>query len=222
MRKYLLLAMSLGAVLFGVLPMAASSATTRGPAAKSAVLTIGKVHGTAVKRGAVLKAGLKKGTAVTFFSPGTKNGVTCKSASFASRVTKNPPSPGFARELLTAQTFGKCGVHGIAGARGVQGIKVAKLPYRSTVTGSDGKPVAIFGARTTLTLKTIIGSLTCTYFAAKVKGTASNVGQVNTFTNQTFTLVSGSAACPKKGDFSATFGPIKDFSVKNHPKVFVN
>jgi hypothetical protein len=101
----------------------------------------------------------------------------------------NPAHPGFARELLTAQNFGQCGVHGVGGATGVKAIANKGLPY----------------------------TITCGYGAAAVKGTASNVGQVNKFTDQTFTLLSGSSACPKKGNFSAKFGPVKDTSVKNHP-----
>jgi hypothetical protein len=45
---------------------------------------------------------------------------------------------------------------------------------------------------------------------------------VNAFKNQVFTLSSGSAACPKKGRFSATFGPLKDTSVSGSLAVFVN
>lgn len=222
MRKHVLVAVALGTAVFGVLPMTAVSATTNSPAKKSAVLTVGKVGGTAVKRGAILKASLKSGTSVTFYAPGTKNGVTCKSSSFTDRVTKNPQSPGIARELLTAQTFGGCSVHGVGGAIGVKGITVANLPYKTTISGVGSHPIVLFKARTRLTLKTVLGTLTCTYAAATVKGTASNVGQVNIFTDQTFTLLSGSVACPKKGSFSATFGPVKDTSAKNSPHVYVN
>jgi hypothetical protein len=222
MRKQFVLAAALGTAMIGVLPLTAAAAATHSQAHRaSAVLTTGKAGGTAVKRGAILQAGLAKGSAVTFFSPGTKNGVTCKSASFKDKVTKNPASPGFARELLTAQTFGKCAVHGVGGATGVKGIVVKGLPYKTTIGGKN-HAIVLFKARTTLTLKTVIGSVTCSYGAAAVKGTASNVGQVNKFAGQTFTLLSGSSACPKKGNFSATFGPVKDTSVKNSPHVFVN
>ncbi len=222
MRKQLAVAVATGTVLAGLLPLTAAAAATTGGAAAHPVLTISKAGGKAVKRGAKLTAGLAKGSTVTFYSPGTTNGVSCKSASFTDKVTKNPPSPGFALEQLTAQAFSKCSVHGVSGAKGVKSIKVAGLPYRTTVSGKSGNPIVLFKARTTLTLNTILGSLTCTYAAATVKGTASNTGQVNIFKDQTFALKSGSGACPKKGNFSATFGPVTDVSVKGHPHVFVN
>ncbi len=222
MRKQFILATALGTAAVGVLPLTAAAAATHSQAHRAAaVLTTGKAGGTAVKRGATLQAGLQKGSAVTFLTPGTKNGVTCKTASFKDKVTKNPPSPGFARELLISQHFGKCGVHGVGGATGVKGIVVKGLPYKTTI-GGKSHGIALFKARTLLTLKTVIGTVTCSYGAATVKGTASNVGQVNKFTDQTFTLLSGSSACPKKGNFSATFGPVKDTSVKNSPHIFVN
>ena len=208
-------------MLAGILPLTAAAAATTGGAAAHPVLTIGKAGGKAVKRGAKLTAGLAKGSTVTFYSQG-KNGVSCKSASFTDKVTKNPPSPGFALEQLTAQKFSKCSVHGISGARSIKSIKITGLPYRTTVSGRSGHPIVLFKARTTLVLNTILGSLTCTYAAGKVKGTASNVGQVNIFKDQTFSRQSGPAACPKSGNFSATFGPVTDVSVKSHPHVFVN
>ncbi|HEX9064086.1 MAG TPA: hypothetical protein VF843_03200 [Streptosporangiaceae bacterium] len=225
MRKQLAGAIAAGTVLAGLVPLTAASAATSAGAARAAVhpvLTIGKAGGKAVKRGDVLTAGLAKGKSVTFFSPGTSNGVTCKSASFTDKVTKNPPSPGPAIESLTGQSFGKCRVHGVAGARSIKSIKVKGLPYRTTVSGRSGHPIVLFKARTTLTLNTVLGSLTCTYGAAKVMGTFSNTGQVNIFKDQTFSLQSGPVACPKKGNFSATFGPVTDTSVKSHPHVFVN
>ncbi len=222
MRKHILAATALGTILLGVVPMAAASAAPHGSTAKSAVLTVSKAGGTAVKRGALLKANLKKGTSAMLVAPGTTNGVTCKQGSFAARVTKNPASPGIARELLTAQTFGKCTSKGVAGVTGVKSVKVVGLPYRTTISGAGLHRIVLFKARTQLTLKTILGTLVCTYGAAKVKGTASNVGQVNIFKDQAFTLTSGSSACPKGGSFSATFGPIKDTSLKGSPHVFVN
>ena len=104
----------------------------------------------------------------------------------------------------------------------MKSIVVKGLPYKTTIGGKN-HAIVLLKARTTLTLKTVIGTVSCGYGAAKVKGTASNVGQVNKFTNQTFTRVSGPPqACPRKGNFSATFGPVKDTSVKNSPHVFVN
>lgn len=224
MRKHLLKALALGTLLLGVLPFttACAAAATSSPAKRPAVLTIGKAGGKAVKVGAILKASLKTGTTARLTSPGTTNGVSCKQSSFTDKVVKNPSSPGFALEKLTAQSFSKCSSKGIAGVTGVKGVTVVALPYRTTVSGARNHPIVVFKARTKLTLKTVIGTIACTYGAAKLKGVFVNAGNVNIFKNQVFSLVSGSAACPKSGNFSATFGPIKDFSVTNHPKVFVN
>jgi len=216
MRKYLLAVTAAWLGLLATIPAVAASAAT---AAGHSVLTTGSATGPAVKRGAILKAGLK-GTA-TFFAPGTKNGVTCRSSSFTDRVTKNPPAGRVATEALTGQTFGHCSVSGVSGAKNVQNVAVIGLPYRTTVNGST-KQIVLFKAKTKVTLGTILGSLTCTYSAAEVKGTASNVGQVNKFAGQVFTLSSGSGACPRKGSFTATFGPVTDLSVKSHPHVYVN
>ena len=147
MRKQFVLATALGTAVVGVLPLTAATASTHSQAHRAAaVLTIGKAGGKAVKRGATLQAGLQKGSAVTFFTPGTKNGVTCKKASFKDKVTKNPSSPGFARELLTAQSFGKCGVHGVGGATGVKSIAVKGLPYKTTIGGKNHSHRAVQGS----------------------------------------------------------------------------
>ena len=213
MRKFVLAAAAVATGLLTIIPVAASAA----PAAGHAVLTTRSPKGPNVRRGALLGARLK-GSA-TLFAPGTKSGITCKSGAFTDRVTKNPPAGRTARELLTRQVFGKCSVSGVAGAKSVKSVTVIGLPYRTTVSS---KGIVLNRARTRVTLGTILGTLVCTYGAGQVRGAASNTGQVNKFSGQTFTLLSGSAACPKKGDFSATFGPVTDISVKGHPHVFVN
>jgi hypothetical protein len=217
MRKRILTATAAIVALLAFLPMVTASAATQ-----HAVLTISKVGGPNVRANAVLQASVKSGTKVTFFTPGTKNGVSCKSASFTDKVTSNPLVPGLARELLNKQTFSKCSISGVPGATGVKSIAVLGLPYKTTVSSSDGHQIVLSKASTKLTLNTVIGTVNCTYSAPSVKGTWSNTGQVNKFANQTFTLSSGPAACPKKGNFSATFGPVRDVSVTNHPAVFVN
>ena len=103
MRKYLYLAAAATASA-AVVVLPATSALAAGH-----VLTITKTGGTAVKTGAVLKAGLAKGkTAV--FALGTEK-LTCKSASFSAKVTGNPGKPGTAAESLTSQKFSKCTVN---------------------------------------------------------------------------------------------------------------
>jgi len=199
------------------LPVVTASAATG-----HAVLTISKVGGPNVRVNAILQTSLKSGTKVTFFTPGTSNGVSCRSASFTDKVTSNPAVPGIARELLTKQAFSKCSISGVGGATGVKSIAVLGLPYKATVSSSGSHQIVLSKVSTKLTLNTVLGALTCTYSAAAVKGTWSNTGQVNKFVNQTFTLSSGSAACPRKGSFSGTFGPVRDISVARNPAVFVN
>jgi len=187
------------------------------------VLTINKVGGPAVKVGAVLKSGLAKGkTAV--FSLGTEK-LTCKSAKFSATVKINPAKPGTATESLTAQTFAKCTVN-VSGVV-VKSLKVLDLPFKTTVSDATGLPVTVSGTKTKpikITAKVALGStnVACTYKATSVKGSASNTGSTVTFSKQKFTFVSGSSLCPASANFSATFGPVKDTSVTNSPKVFVN
>jgi hypothetical protein len=207
----------LGATVAAVLAAAPLPAS----AAAHKVLTNGRVGGRAVKVGAILRAGLKSGTQATLFAPGTKVGVRCRSASVTDKVTRNPAAPGTAVESLRAQKFARCSTD-IPGTTAVRNITVLGLPYRTTVSDSAGHPVTIFRARTRLTLNTVLGPVTCTFRAARLRGTASNTGQVIVFRHQRFTLSGGSSACPKAGSFSATFGPVRNFSVRGRPHVFVN
>ena len=99
MRKYLYLAAV--ATSAAVVALPATSAFAAGH-----VLTIKKTGGTAVKSGAVLKAGLAKGTSAVFSLGNEK--LTCKSAKFTAKVKSNPAKPGKATESLTKQSFSKC------------------------------------------------------------------------------------------------------------------
>jgi hypothetical protein len=178
---------------------------------------------TAVKTGAVLKAGLAKGkTAV--FSLGTEK-LTCKSASFSAKVTGNPGKPGKATESLTSQKFSKCTVS-VSGIT-FKSIKVSNLPYKVTVSDAKGFPVTISGSSkskpiaVTVTVTVGVNPVTCSYKATSVKGSSSNTGNTITFSKQKFTRTAG-ALCPASASFSATFGPVTDSSVKGSPKVFVN
>lgn len=215
MYKRVFLTMATTAAMLAVLPIAAASAAT------PHVLTTGKVGGTAVAVGATLKAPLKTGTKATFVSPGTTTGVTCATASVTDKVTKNPLKPGTATESLTAQTFGSCTTN-IPGATSVKSVTVLNLPYATTVSDATGFPITVSKTSTKLSLNTILGLVTCTYALATLHGNASNTGSLNSFKNQVFSLSSGPAACPAKGSFSASFGPLKDTSVTGSPNVFVN
>jgi hypothetical protein len=219
MRKFLVLAAAGAATLLVSAP--AMVPATAAVAASHDVLTISKVGGTNVKKNAILKAGLKSHTSATFLT--SKNaGVTCKSVSFTDKVLSNPRAKGTAKEELTKQTFSKCSVHGIADATGVNSVKLNGLPYKSTISDSKGDPVSVSGTTATISLKSILGSLTCQYHAKTTKGSASNVSQTISFSNQPFSLKSGPSACPKSGHFTADFGPVKDTSVHGSPHVFVN
>jgi hypothetical protein len=215
MRRMLLLGTAAATALLTVLPMTAASAAT------PHVLTIGKVGGPGVKPKAVLQLSLRPRTSATFYTPGTKSGVSCKKSTITDKVISNPTKPGRAVESLTGQTFGRCSVN-IAGTTGVKSIKLNKLPYRTTVSDAKGNPVTVFRLSTTIVLTTILGPLNCTFGASKIVGHASNKGQTISFSKQLFKKTAGSALCPSKGSFSATYGPVLDLSVAHHPKVFVN
>ena len=215
MRKLLVLSVAAAAVLLTALPSTAAFAATH------SVLTTGKVGGASVKVGATLKGSLKKGTKATFLTSKSA-GVSCKSVTFTDKVTKNPAAPGTAIESLEKQSFSGCTVSGIAGATGVKSVVLTGLPYKTTISGAKGFPVVVFSTKSTITLSTVIGTLSCSYKATTTKGSASNTGQVITFSKQTFKLSAGPSACPATGSFSATFGPVRDMSVKGTPAVFVN
>jgi hypothetical protein len=203
-----------------------STATAAGaaPAAKHHVLTIGKVGGAAVKTGAKLSAGLAKGTKAVFASGSMT--LTCTKSTFTDKVTKNPTARGTADESVTKQSVGGCTISGVSGIT-LQSVTVVNLPYKSTVSDKKGDPVTVSKAATTIVVL-VSGdpnSVSCTYTDKTLKGNASNKHQSITFKKQTFTLdtaVSNGLCTPATGTFSATYGPVKDTSVKHDPKVFVN
>jgi hypothetical protein len=217
-RKYLYLAAAATASA-AVVVLPATSALAAGH-----VLTISKTGGTAVKTGAVLKAGLAKGKTAVFSLGGEK--LTCKSGAFSAKVTANPGKPGKATESLTAQTFSKCKVTGITGVT-FKSLKANNLPYKVTVSDAKGNPVTVAGTSksrpVSFTATVAAGTLTvtCSYKATSVKGHASNTGNTITFSKQKFSGTTG-GLCPASANFSATFGPVTDSSVKGSPKVFVN
>ena len=65
-------------------------------------------------------------------------------------------------------------------------------------------------------------------FSITIKGNQITISAVDhasqtiTFSKQVFRLQSGVNACPKKGTFTAAFGPVLDTSVHGRPHVFVN
>lgn len=224
MRKYLYLAVAAASAAVLAAPLIAEAA----PAAHSHVLTIRKVHGTAVKSGARLHASLVKGTSAVFNLTGSISAtIKCKSSSFTAKVVKNPLAPGKATESITAQSVGKCTIN-FPGAT-LKSTKALNLPYNSTVSDKKGFPVSVSGRNKTKPIEltatvSLSGmSITCAYKAAAVAGAASNKGNTITITKQKLRVVAGSnGLCPANAAFSAKYGPVRDTSVTGKPAVFVN
>ena len=222
MRKFLVPAMAAAAAALFI-PLQAAIPATAAPTASHDVLTIKKVGGTNVRVGAKLRAGLKSGTKATFLTPGD-NYVKCSSVTFTATVTKNPKKKGTADEKLTTQIYKKCTTN-ISIATGAPKVVLNDLPYKTTLSDSKGDPVTVSGTTATISVPASIGgTLVCHYGADKKKthGSASNVSQTISFSSQPFKLTSGPDGCPKTGKFTATFGPVKDTSVKGDPHVYVN
>ena len=224
-RKYLYLAMAAASAAVLAAPIVADAA----PAAPSHVLTIKKVHGTAVKPGAVLKASLVKGTSAVFKLTGSLTlTITCKSASFTAKVVKNPTAPGKATESVTAESLSKCTVTGFPGAT-VKSTKSLNLPYNSSVSDAKGLPVTVTGRSKTKPIELSATasasgmSITCSYKAATIAGAASNKGSTITITKQKLKIAANpTGLCPANAAFSAKYGPVQDTSVHGNPAVFVN
>jgi hypothetical protein len=112
----------------------------------------------------------------------------------------------------------------------IKSAAALNLPYVSTVSDAKGNPVIVAGRSKskplgfTATVKFGTMTFKCLSSAASIKGSASNKGNTVSFKNQKFTKVNkGSGSlCPKSGSFSATYGPLRDTSVKGSPKVFLN
>jgi hypothetical protein len=196
-----------------------SPLTTALAATPHDVLTTGKAGGANVKVHAVLHAGLKARTSVTFTQPGTTNSVKCTRSTLTTKVTANPARPGSAILSLTGQTFGGCNIS-IGGVR-VISLRV-KLQDRTTISDAKGDPVTVFQPGATIKLALGRTTFTCTYAARRLRGHASNTGQVISFSKQVLSRSAGSSLCPAKGAFSATYGPVVDMSVRGHPHVFVS
>jgi hypothetical protein len=223
-RKYLYIGVLVATALVAALPAAASAA------APVHVLTTGKAGGPAVKAGAVLKASLKSRTSVVFQTNLGK--LTCSKSTFTAKVVSNPAKgtakkPATATESITAETFSGCKIS-VAGVT-IKSQSVANLPYNAAISDAKGNPVKISGRTKAkpllLTVVVQIGTgkpFSCGVKAASIAGAASNKGNVIAFVKQKFTKASGGAFCPASGTFSATYGPVKDTSVKGSPAVFVN
>jgi hypothetical protein len=225
MRKSIL---ALTAAAAALLPLSVLSVASAAPAATHDVLTTGKVGGTNVNVKAVLQAGLAPKSSVVIADGSTT--LTCKSSTFTVKVTKNPKAKGTSDESLTKQSFSKCTAAGpFKSFITSVSVSLAKPPYKTTVSDKKGDPVTVSGAKSKVVVVTnIIGTLTCYYSGKTVTGSASNKHQTISFSKQKLTLASGSSSScsmlSKTSEFSATYGPVVDTSVKgkSKPHVFVN
>jgi hypothetical protein len=224
MRKYLYAAPLAAAALVLATPAALANTTTTRTA--SHVLTIKRLHGSAVKANAVLKASLKTGTTATITLAGHK--MTCKKASFALTVLTNPRAKGKATGSVTSEKISRCKIN-VAGIT-VTSIVAGNLPYNATISDAKGDPVKVSETsgeapvEFTATVMFAGNPIVCTYQAAGSTGHAANTHHTVTFTKQAFNLAPASngfcLAGPSK--LSVTFGPIVDSSVSGSPTVYVN
>ena len=222
-RKYFYIGVLVATALVMALPAAASAATP------VHVLTTGKVGGPAVAPKAILKASLAPRTSAVFATTAGK--LTCAKSTFTAKVVTNPvkgtaTKPATATESITAETFSSC-VISVKGVT-IKSSSVGNLPYNASVSDAKGNPVKISGHAKTkplllsITVKFGTSTFSCSVKAASISGTWTNKGNATVFVKQKFTKASGGAFCPASGTFTATYGPVKNTSVKGSPAVFVN
>lgn len=229
MPKFRYLALATASLMVLAVPAGEAYAASAHTASKP-VLTIKSKGGPAVKKGAKLTASLAKGTKVTF-ALGSSFTATCKSSAIKNKVTANPSGPGKATLSVTAQSMSKCSLSTTLAT--LNSITALNLPFNATISTAKGDPVTITGHKKSKPVafeaKITVGtsSATCIFTAAKVSGHASNTGNKVSFKSQTFALdtAASSALCSEAdvstATFSATYGPVRDTSVRHSPKVFV-
>ncbi|MEU2280835.1 Tat pathway signal sequence domain protein [Streptomyces sp. NPDC013178] len=189
---------------------AALSLTAAVPASAADPAVLTTANGD-VAVGDTLEASLAAGTNATFYSSATgTSGVSCASSNFSATVTSNPTAPGTATESLTAQNFTNC-TSNVLGVLGVTSITVNNLPYTVAVSSDDTVSVSASAGssiRTTVVLRTLLGSVNCVYEGASLAGTAGDADNSIAFANQQFTKVSGSSLCFANAFFSAKYAPV--------------
>jgi hypothetical protein len=240
MRKYRLAAVAAAGVMVLAVPAGAALAAGTHNAAAKPVLRIGKTSGAAVKKGAKLSAGLAKGSKVVLViaSGSTKYTGTCTKSSIAAKVTKNPSAKGKATLGITGETISNCTLNPvpIAGTK-LTSLTPLNLPAATTVnvkgdsvTISQAKASKPLGFKAVIDVPGVDPSLACYYTAAKITGKFSNKAGSVTFSKQVLTLntsltgTTASAFCAvagKTSTFSVAYGPVRDTSVKHHPKVYI-
>jgi len=232
MPKYRYLALAAAGVMV-LAPGSVAFAASAHQAAKHDVLTIKKVNGTAVKKGAKLTAGLAKGAKLTVSFPtlGSGAGASCATSEITTKVTSNTTSK--ATLSLTGQTTAKCKLTGaIASEATLKSVTAVNLPADvtvkaakggGTVTVSESKSSKPFGLEATVAIGST--SLTCAFEAKSVTAKATNSNNSIKVTNATLTSAkSNSSTCAAVGStvkVSVTYGPLRDSSAKG-AKVFVS
>jgi hypothetical protein len=207
MRKSLLLA-AVAATAMMVLPSTAPAwaATT---AAKSDVLTTGKVGGPDVAVKAKLHAVLETHQELKFSAGGVT--LTCAKSTLTATVKTNPARPAtvVASPALTA---GQCTA---------EGVSVSVTFSLGQLTQSDAKTDPVTLSKPALTFSAF--GVTCKFSAPKLSATASNAGSELAVKAQTFTPLTTNCPISGSGSLAAiTFGPVEDSSVTGTPHVFVN
>jgi len=216
-------------------PASAAYAASAHHAAKP-VLTVSKKGGPAVGKRAALKASLAKGKDAMFALKTTSFGTfsaTCSRSTLRATVAANPSQRGKATLSLTGETVSHCKLSGVPAGLSISltSIKALNLPYGATVSSAKGFPITIAGSSATkpLTFQATIDvsstPLTCAYTAKKATAHASNTGNKVSLVKQKLTLAASSpyeCAVAPSVTFSATYGPLRDTSVKHSPKVFFN
>ena len=162
-------------------------------AAPKPVLTIGKVGGAAVKKGAKISAGLAKGQKV-HLAIGTSYKAVCSKSTFTGKVVKNPASVGKATLSITSQTLAGCSLPGVSGVK-LKSITAINTPWSASITTKN--KLTITGAKKSkpVGVKAVISlgssTLTCVFTAAKTSGATANKHNTVTFKNQSLVLDSG-------------------------------
>lgn len=232
MRNYRYLAVVAGVAIALSVPAGAAVAASAHKAPRP-VLTIGKVHGTAVRRGAVLRAGLPRGGSVilALTADGQTGTTACRSSSIEATVLRNPVKAGEATLSVKSVAVSDCAT--------VDGVTISltplNLPYDATIKAAKGDPVILSETSKskpmgfTATIKEDSAQVTCVFTAASFSGHASNKGNVVGFSKQKLTLdapasspLCASIAHITSATVTATYGPLVDSSVKHSQKVFIS
>jgi len=240
MRKPLLLAAT--AVATAVMLTAGSTVAWAAtpPARKLGVLTYKKVKGAKVPTGAFLSAGLKPKTDFTLtFGNSVTIAVTCTQATFKTKVTKNPASPGSAVTTATSLSVPAADCTGWNSQVPGVALTVTSLTFKlpagqAAFSDAKGLPVIVAAPAKSnpaieislsVTAASPIGAFSCSWAAAKLSATYSNTGPLLTIGSQAISSPLPQQSpdwCPPVTVSQIQFGPVNDTSVHGSPHVYVN